>query len=66
MEGHMQRIFGIVFVFGLVLSQSIGLQSLRDIQFDDETNYLYAGIRMCSASEPFRTFSSVFAIDVAP
>jgi hypothetical protein len=46
MEGHMQRIFGIVFVFGLVLSQSISLQSVRDIQFDDETSYLYDGIRM--------------------
>jgi hypothetical protein len=39
-------LFGIAYVLGLVLGRSIGLQSVRDIRFDDETIYLDHGIRM--------------------
>jgi hypothetical protein len=41
-------LFGIAYVLGLVLGRSIGLQSVRDIRFDDETIYLDHGIRMFS------------------
>lgn len=62
MEGHIQRIFGIVFVFGLVLSQSIGLQSVRDIQFDDETVYLYDGIRIFADGVPSAESSPLYQL----
>jgi hypothetical protein len=39
-------LFGIAYVLGLVLARSIGLQSVREIRFDDETIYLDHGIRM--------------------
>ena len=42
----LNSLFGIAYVLGLVLGRSIGLQSVRDIRFDDETIYLHHGIRM--------------------
>ena len=45
-------LFGIAYVLGLVLGRSIGLQSVRDIRFDDETIYLDHGIRFLEGAVP--------------
>jgi hypothetical protein len=47
-ERLVDSFFGIAYVLGLVLARSIGLQSVREIGFDDESISLYLGMRMFS------------------